>query len=261
MNCADVRELLNDRLDQEIDAERVRAIEAHLSDCTSCDAEAHALASIKSIVQSRLYRPAAPPDLRLRVARAAQPHGRSRAFTRRWRAVAAILLVAGVMTIYSRISGPGSSPSLAHAEMVRVSESVHVSYCNESKQGGWLCETRLDAQRILREQLGIDFCLPLQDSARLQYKRLELITVCNRSGVSVSCLFDDKPLTVIVVPGSRCAEMPKSCQALCYCVDLKAGKQHVMVCFQRSGAYMSVVSSSLSQPKEIEDHILKLGAD
>ena len=72
MNCPEVRNLLSAHLDEELDVVNDAAVAAHLENCPACAEVALALAEQRGLLQEKLTRHQAPPDLVAQI-RAALP--------------------------------------------------------------------------------------------------------------------------------------------------------------------------------------------
>ena len=72
MNCPEIRNLLNAHLDEELDVVNDAAVAAHLENCPACAGAALVLAEHRGLLQEKLTRHRAPPDLAAQI-RAALP--------------------------------------------------------------------------------------------------------------------------------------------------------------------------------------------
>ena len=75
MNCPEVRSLLSAHLDEELDVVNDAAVAAHLENCPACAGAALVLAEQRGLLQEKLTRHCAPPDLAAQI-RAALPVSR-----------------------------------------------------------------------------------------------------------------------------------------------------------------------------------------
>lgn len=109
MDCVRASELLHGYLDDELDAMHVTDIEAHLKTCASCREQHQQALELRSLLQARAPRHAAPARLRSRIGASVRPrHRESRLlgwFPAGWiqfgGSLAAAVLLSSVITYYS----------------------------------------------------------------------------------------------------------------------------------------------------------------
>ncbi len=248
MSCEKVLALLNDWLDDELDASQRGQVRGHLDNCVSCAQSERSLRNVKLLVQAKADRGEPSDGLRNRVVDRLT-HERAQGPTSlRWtrspwlRAAAVLLVLASGFVIYSVVIS-GKLPSIAHATVAEESLARHIGTGVEGPvEPRWPFETIEDAQRVLERELGTATKLPIR-SEQLKFKGASPTTYGSARGVRLFCEYKGRPFSIFALE-SIPDEVRQRSQC-CFC--RRKDDRYLVACWAARDLYFSMVGTDLTE--------------
>lgn len=251
MNCNDILERIGDYLDSELDEAERKQVRTHLESCGECQRAYTEVASIKRVVQMKIFQPPLPGALAGRIFRKTRSEAASRrtavSVRRALPAIAALLLF-GVMTfLVIRVWVIGELP-LAHALAIK---DMTVKYSRtldiprpDPELFGLSSEQILQLIRV-RTGVHLDALPEIDKSCLLRIQGVEVLgRRCVRLDYRDHCVTKrDCPKSVFSVFALPLSEVEDPHYDLqkplgCQCVDVKGLS---IYCFRRDNTSMNLI--------------------
>lgn len=250
MNCSEILERIGDYLDSELDEAERGKVRAHLESCPKCQRACTEVASIKRVVQTKIFQPPLPGALAGRVFRKTRSRASRGATASRWRAlpsIAALLLLGLTVFLVVRIFLI-ERPPLAHALAIRDMAHKYSEITAVPRQDPEVVgKSTEQLLRLIRERTTVELdALPqIDESCLLRFQRVEVLgRGCVRLDYRDHCVKKSNcPRSVFSVFALPVWEVEDPHYDLekalgCQCVSVKGLN---IYCFRREGTSMSLI--------------------